>query len=209
MAETAFAGLDAIGERRDIWLRRFARAAHLFLMFERDRDAEIAVRKAEIDGDWTLPGLDGFRLAGRADRVDVRHDGRLELIDFKTGSVPKPGDMKDFDAPQLLLEAAMARAGGFAGISPAPSEALTYIKIGLGPDAFIVQPFTPADGFDLGSAAAEAVTRTERHVRSLLLSDELPMAAAVRPDPNRRYRGEFEHLARTDEWTLNEGDDSE
>lgn len=209
MAETAFAGLDAIGERRDIWLRRFGRAAELFLLFERDRDPEIAIRKAEIDGDWTLPGLDGFRLTGRADRVDLRHDGRLELIDFKTGSVPKPGDMKAFDAPQLLLEAAMAAAGCFAGIAPAPSQALTYIKIGLGPDAFIVLPFTPADGFDLSAAAEEAVSRTQRHVRALLLSEGLPMAAGVRPDPNRRYRGEFEHLARTDEWTLNEGDDSE
>ena len=209
MAEAAFAGLDAIGERRDIWLRRFARAAELFLVFERGRNPEIATRKAEIAGNWTLPTLDGFRLTGRADRVDRRHDGRLELIDFKTGSLPKPGDMKAFDAPQLLLEAAMAAAGGFEGIPAAASQALTYIKIGLGPDAFIVQPFTPADGFDLGAAADEALSRTQRHVRELLLSDRLPMVAGVRPDQTRRYRGEFEHLARTDEWTLNEGDDSE
>jgi len=43
--------------------------------------------------------------------------------------------------------------GGFKGVAPAASQALTYIKIGLGPDAFIVQPFTPAEGFDLGGAA--------------------------------------------------------
>jgi len=37
MAAEEFAGLDAIGERRDIWLRRFRRAAALFLEFERGR----------------------------------------------------------------------------------------------------------------------------------------------------------------------------
>ena len=87
-------------------------------------------------------------LTGRADRIDLRRDGMLEIIDFKTGGVPAPKDMTDYRAPQLLLEAAMARAGAFPGIEPGGTAALTYIKIGLGPAAFVIKPFKLARRHD-------------------------------------------------------------
>ncbi len=55
MAVEGFAGLDAIGERRDIWLRRFDTAARHFLEFERERNERVKLRHAEIDGEWKLP----------------------------------------------------------------------------------------------------------------------------------------------------------
>ena len=88
--ETAFAGLDAIGERRDIWLKRFERAAEQFLDYERGRDRRGRRRHAEIEGQWAFPALDGFTLVGKADRIDRLRDGTLEIIDFKTGGVPTP-----------------------------------------------------------------------------------------------------------------------
>src|SRR5690606_17355320 len=54
IAVEKFAGLDAIGERRDIWLRRFTTAAEQFLAFERQRQPDIRQRHAEIEGRWTL-----------------------------------------------------------------------------------------------------------------------------------------------------------
>eukprot|EP01036_Dinobryon_divergens_P016862 gene16862-22880_t len=115
-ANAAFAGLDAIAARREIWLNRFALAAEYFLEFERQRDGAIAARAAEQKGEWVFPDLEGFVLSGKADRIDTRRDGRLEILDFKTGSVPVPKDMAAFDAPQLLLEAAMAQAGAFEAV---------------------------------------------------------------------------------------------
>ncbi|MGN6490280.1 MAG: PD-(D/E)XK nuclease family protein, partial [Devosia sp.] len=146
MAQQQFAGLDAIKERRDIWLKRFERAAVQFLAYERGRDGEIVQRHAETKGEWPFPALDNFILVGKADRLDLRRDGTLEIIDFKTGGVPAPKDMKEFDAPQLLLEAAMARAGVFPEIGPRDTAELTYIKIGLGPAAFQVKPFKLRNG---------------------------------------------------------------
>jgi len=208
MAGDAFAGLDAIGERRDIWLRRFETAAAAFLDHERERNAAIAARHAEIDGEWLFPALDNFRLVGRADRIDHLRDGTLEIIDFKTGSIPSTKAMQNFDAPQMLLEAAMARATGLKGVAPAPTSALTYIKIGLGPEAYVQTRFRLRDGFDLAAAADEVSRRMQRHVAAFLLT-ETPMAARIRPDMTRRYRGDYDHLARTDEWTLVEGDDGQ
>lgn len=205
MAELAFSGLDAIGERRDIWLKRFERAAEEFLTYERNRNPQVAARFAEVEGSWTLPI--GFVLTGKADRIDQLHDGTVEILDFKTGSIPTPKAMKAFEAPQLLLEAAMAEAGAFSTVMSAPASALTYIKIGLGPEALVASPFKPGDGLSVQDAADEVSRRLQGHVVALLLSDERVMAARIRPDVARRYRGDYDHLARTDEWTIAAGED--
>ena len=191
--------------RRDIWLTRFDRAAHEWLNHERLRVAIVAARHAEITGEWVLPI--GFTLTGKADRIDELTDGTLQILDFKTGSIPTPKSMKAFEAPQLLLEAAMARAGAFPGIAPAEISALTYLKIGLGPDALTTTPFKQRDGIDLPAAADEVSRRLQGHVDALLMSDARPMAARLRPDATRRYRGDYDHRARTDEWTIQAGED--
>lgn len=209
MARDKFLGLEAIKERRDIWLKRFERAALQFLAFERDRDGDIAERHAESKGEWHFPNLDGFVLVGKADRLDIRRDGTLEIIDFKTGGVPSPGDMRNFDAPQLLLEAAMARAGVFPEIGPRHTSELTYIKIGLGPAAFQVTSFRLPKGMALMDAVGEIERRMQRHVSTFLLT-QLPMTARVRPrveSGRRSYPGDYDHLARADEWTLTAGVD--
>jgi ATP-dependent helicase/nuclease subunit B len=205
MADEAFGGMDALPERRAIWLKRFAVAARLFLEFERAREEGIATRHAEQKGEWMLPGLE-FKLTGRADRVDRLADGTFEILDFKTGSVPSPGDMKAFMAPQLLLEAAMARAVGIGSAGVGEVSALTYIKIGQGPDAYRPRPFAPAND-DLRGAIEGAAERLMRHLDALLLRDDLPMAARIVPDARQRFRGEFDHLARTDEWLVQEDED--
>lgn len=210
MARDAFAGLDAVGERRDIWLKRFERAAVQFLGFERAREDAISARHAESKGEWVFPRLDGFVLVGKADRIDVRRDGRLEIIDFKTGGVPQPKEMTAFEAPQLLLEAAMARAGVFPGIEPADTAALTYIKIGLGPAAFLLKPFKLGKGVDLMDAVGEIERRTQGHIEAFLIRDTLPMTARIRPraeSGRKGWPGDYDHLARTDEWTLTAGVD--
>ena len=210
MARDAFAGLDAIKERRDIWLKRFERAARQFLDYERRRDPDIVERNAELKGEWRFPALDGFTLVGKADRLDVRRDGTLEIIDFKTGGVPQPKDMTAFDAPQLLLEAAMARAGVFPGLAPRDSSALTYIKIGLGPAAFQIKPYKLPKGMELMEAVGEIERRVQRHVDAFLLHDEPPMTARIRPrveTGRKSFPGDYDHLARTDEWTLTAGVD--
>ena len=209
IAADKFSGLDAIGERRDIWLRRFHTAATQFLAFERAREPLVAKRHAEIDGSLSLHLSEPFTLRGRADRIDELADGTLEIIDFKTGSPPSKGAMQAFEVPQLLLEAQMAKAGTLRdGIAPAPTSALTYIKVGLGPDAFTAKPFIPAEGFDLMAAADEITARMQRHVELFLLRDT-PMPARLLPLPGQRFAGAYDHLSRLAEWTAVDGGEGE
>lgn len=197
-AVEAFSGLDGIAERRDIWIHRFETAARQFLAFERARQAEVRQRHAEIEGLWTLPS--GFTLKGRADRVDEMVDGSLHILDFKTGSVPAPGVMKAFEAPQLLLEAQMAKAGAMTKVPAADSSALTYIKIGLGPEAFNPKEFSLGEGRSIMGAADEIAERLQRHVDFFLFNDN-PMPARILPLKTQRFPGAYDHLARMDEWT--------
>ena len=208
MAVEGFASLESIGERRDIWLRRFDRAAELFLAFERERQSRVAARHAEVKGEWSFPLLDGFRLTGRADRIDELAGGGLEIIDFKTGGVPTPGDMRNFLAPQLPLEAQLAAVGGFEaeGVRRAEAAALTYVKIGLGPEAFVIRPYAFAEGSDAPKTAEAMWNRLQRLVDHFLLS-ERPLPAQLLPVPNKRYRGDYEHLARVDEWAVAEDEE--
>jgi ATP-dependent helicase/nuclease subunit B len=199
LARTAFASFDAIGERRDIWLRRFDHAAGLFLAYERARHHRVAKRHAELSGSWTLPLREPFTLTGRADRIDELTDGKLELIDFKTGSPPQPGQMRAYEAPQLLVEAAMADAGAFTVGGKASD--LTYVKIGFGPAAFLVRPFALPTGVDTMEAAEEASRRMQRHIEHFLMT-QVAMPARLLPLSTQRYPGAYDHLARTAEWTL-------
>ncbi|MEO6395237.1 MAG: double-strand break repair protein AddB, partial [Devosia sp.] len=196
MAEDAFSGLDMIEERRAIWLKRFARAGTQFLDYERQRDRQVWRRAAERKAEWPFPALDGFVLVGKADRIDLRRDGTLEIIDYKTGGVPAPKEMTAYEAPQLLLEAAMARAGMFApDVPPAPSSALTYIKIGLGPAAFQIKPFRTRPGVTITQAVDEIEQRLQRHVEAFLLG-QLPMSARIRPrveSGRKSYPGDYDH----------------
>ena len=206
LAREKFAGLEAIGQRRDIWLRRFETAARQFLDFETGREDRVSRRHAEIDGEWRLHLKEPFTLRGRADRVDELRDGTLEILDFKTGSPPAKAAMQAFEVPQLLLEAQMARAAGLKGLAPADTSALTYIKVGLGPDAFIPRPFIPAEGYDVMSAADEIARRMQAHVEHFLMRDT-PMPARLLPLAGQRFAGAYDHLARVAEWTANDGEE--
>ncbi len=210
LAEKRFAALEAIPARRELWLSRFAQAARHFLDFERAREDRVAARQAEIEGEWQFP-LDGeiFTLRGRADRIDLMGSGRLEIIDFKTGSIPDKADMKAGFAPQLPLEAVMARHGGFGEIPPVRSEALTYIKIGSKPDAVDASPYALPEGEDLDMVVARTFRRFASHLSAMLLRDHQPMPARVFPKKGQRFKGDYEHLARTGEWTLTETGEDE
>lgn len=208
IAAEEFSGLEAIGERRDIWLRRFRTTAEQFLEFERARDERVAERHAEIHGRWEMEMGEPFAITGQADRVDLLKDGTLEILDFKTGSVPAVGVMKAFEAPQLPLEALMADAGALTGVPAARTSRLTYIKVALGPDAFTTTDFVTPDGMALMDAADEVGRRMQGHIEHFLLR-ETPMPSRLYPLKSQSFAGAYDHLSRLAEWTVLDGEDEE
>ncbi|MBJ3785689.1 double-strand break repair protein AddB [Devosia sediminis] len=206
IANEEFAGLDAIGERRDIWLKRFATAAAQFLEFEQGRAHRVLRRRAEVDGRWDLKLPEPFAITGQADRVDLLHDGTLEILDFKTGSPPSPGTMRAFEAPQLPVEALMAVHGGLRDVAPAKTSALTYIKIGLGPDAFKPSGFALPEGMSVSDVADEVFRRMQLQIDYFLLRQH-PLPSRLLPVKGQRFAGAYDHLARVAEWTAVDGEE--
>ncbi len=203
IASQEFAVLEDMADRRDIWLKRFSFVVEGFLTFERARNSQVKKRYAEKDLRWTfdVAGKD-FTLRGRADRIDILNGNSFEIIDFKTGAVPANNEMKAFLAPQMLLEAAILKARGFDESEPKTTSALTYIKIGAGPEAFKPSGFALPEGMDIEAASEEIFNRVQKHAAAYLLSDSQPMHARLLPKASQRFVGAYDHLARSDEWML-------
>ncbi len=70
-----------------------------------------------------------FELVCQADRIDLLNDNTVDIIDYKTGYVPKPKEVKFSYEPQLPLEAYILSQNGFDSISAHPIHALNYWKL--------------------------------------------------------------------------------
>ena len=110
-----FAPLMERPEAKALWWPRFQRIARWFSEWETARRGNIHAIEAEIKGEIPIP-LDNertFHLSARADRIERRADGTFAILDYKTGQPPTGKQVRMGLSPQLTLEAAILREGGF------------------------------------------------------------------------------------------------
>ena len=194
-------GLDAFKrvadqpEMQALWWPRFRRIAAWFIATERERRALIRSIAAESEGTLRL-GPDGsFTIRARADRLEVRTSGGLGIADYKTGTIPSLAHIKAGLSPQLPLEAAIAEAGGFPGLT-GTIEALEHWPLKAGPKPAEIKPAAKQDELEaLIATARDGVTR----LFAVFADPETPFFAVPRPDIAPRY-SPYEHLARIKEW---------
>ena len=110
---------------RTVWRARIAKAADAFLRYSSSTGGTPVL--LEEKGATPIAGLD-FALTGKPDRIDMLTDGRLLLIDYKTGDPPSEKQQRTFDK-QLLLAAAMAERGGFASIGPSEVAKIAFVGL--------------------------------------------------------------------------------
>jgi ATP-dependent helicase/nuclease subunit B len=179
------------------WLLRLERFAHWFGETEAGRRANVTRSLVEVAGATVLDAPAGaFTLTTRADRIDVAGDA-FSITDYKTGaSLSKlRKDAEEGIAPQLALEAAIALAGGFAGLDARRIAALRYISASGGEPAG-AEIALRAD--DLGQLAADMRQRLERRIA--LFDDPATPYRAVRSALFSYDYDDYAHLARADEW---------
>ncbi|MET3842450.1 double-strand break repair protein AddB [Bradyrhizobium sp. OAE829] len=132
IGEKFFAPLMERPEARALWWPRFQRIAAWFADWELARRDHIQRIDAEIRGEIGIP-LDNertFILSARADRIEQRADGRFAILDYKTGQPPTGKQVRMGLSPQLTLEAAILREGGFKDIAADSSVAeLAYVRL--------------------------------------------------------------------------------
>ena len=184
------------------WWPRFERIAEWFVEQEKARRGEATPLATEVGGALELAGPAGpFVLRAKADRIDRLADGRLAILDYKTGALPKIRDVVDGYAPQLPLEAAMAEAGAFRGVPPAEVGELSFWRLKGG------SPAGEIKRLDLGAIAVADAAR-EGLERLIAAFDEADTAYRARPKPEVAPRfSDYEHLARLKEWSAGLGEE--
>jgi ATP-dependent helicase/nuclease subunit B len=203
-----FAELEAFPEARAFWWPRFMRIAQWLGGWEAGRRASHDLVAVEIKGEIDIPLSEGvFTLRGVADRIESDDTGRFVILDYKTGSVRTEKQVRTGLAPQLTLEAAMLRKGGFAtGASPIRGggsvSALAYVSLKGGARA---GEFIPID-FKDGTPDAQADRALEKLAELVRRFDDdhEPYRSLVHPMWKARY-GDYDHLARVKEWSSTGG----
>ena len=199
LLRTAFAPALRNPEFRAFRWMVIEKTMDVFLRFDGKQRETMRESLTETTGKLklTLTDQSPFALTARADRLDLHRDGRATLIDYKTGQPPGVTEVQVGFAPQLTLEAAILRAGGF-GAPPTGPIAATYLKLG-GKEGGKVQPLEFKDEpFDA------VVDRHYAGLLRLLSSFRDPGTGyPSRPFPKfAKAYGDYDHLARVREWSL-------
>ncbi|WP_425989434.1 double-strand break repair protein AddB [Afipia sp. DC4300-2b1] len=202
-----FAPLMERPEARALWWPRFLRIADWFSGWEARRRLGVSRVDAEIRGEIPLQLGNGrtFVLSARADRIEHRTDHTYAILDYKTGQPPSAKQVRLGLSPQLTLEGAILRKGGFETIPAGSSVSeLVYVRLsGNNPPgkATVLElkinksdPPQPPD-----DAADQALQKLEGLIRTFENKDT-PYRSVVLPMWENRY-GNYDDLARIKEWS--------
>ncbi|MDP3546444.1 MAG: double-strand break repair protein AddB, partial [Phreatobacter sp.] len=193
---------------RAVWWPRFLRIAAWFAVADDERRQNFVTAHAERLGhlEFDTPGGRTFRLTTKADRIDVTADGRAEILDYKTGNPPSDKQVNSGLAPQLPLEAAVLKAGGFPEIdADLAVSALVYAKLGGRDPAGELRTVVPKDRtldelVDQTLAGLKTLIATYEDERRGYLSWAMPQYVGGRSN-------DYAHLARVKEWSTGQGGD--
>ena len=174
---------------RRMWQARVARFADWFVAGETKRQEALLYSKTEVWGEVALPTL-GFTLVGKADRVDVLHDGAAHIYDYKTGKPPSKDQQLHFDK-QLLLEVEMLRQGGFERLGARQVVGATYIGLGNDPE----DAAAPMDETDVWAELSDLIRAYQDPEQGYSARRAMLMADAS---------SVYDHLARYGEWGTNQ-----
>ena len=207
IGEKHFKPLMERPEARALWWPRFQRIARWFADWETARRGDIATIVAEIKGDIEIAlGNDRkFVLTARADRIERRRDGSYAILDYKTGAPPTAKQVRMGLCPQLTLEAAILRGGGFDKIDAGSSVSeLAYVRLSgnnpPGEHKTLELKIKPSDTPQPPDEAADyARAQLETLIRRFENPDE-PYRSLVLSMWTARY-GDYDNLARVKEWS--------
>ncbi len=203
-----------------VWWPRFERIAGWFAGIEQARRHEIERIRAETRGQisFTADGF-AFTLAAKADRVEARNDKAVAILDYKTGAPPSLAQAITGLAPQLPLEAAIARAGGFKDIAKGSRIAeigVFHLSGGNPPGHFIslnpeeakgsAKKLPEQYGIENCDQLADFALARLKTLIAHYANPNSPYRPIPRPKWKKRY-GSYDHLARIKEWASETGGD--
>ena len=178
------------------WWSRYRRIAGWLAGVEAERRGDLVQILAEAEGRLEIAAPGGpFILTAKADRLERHRDGRLGILDYKTGQVPSKLELELGYAPQLPLEAAIASEGGFASLPAGEIAELAFLRLSGGQP-----PGTTAAFQDNAAALAEAARAGLEVLIARFDRPETPYHAVPWALRAPAY-SDYAHLARIKEWS--------
>jgi ATP-dependent helicase/nuclease subunit B len=206
IGRTHFAPLMERPEARALWWPRFQRIAAWFAAWETDRRINVVTIDAEERGEIRVPLDDGrtFTLSARADRIEHRTDRTYAILDYKTGTPPSSKQVRLGLSPQLTLESAILRGGGFKGIPAGASVSeLVYVRLSgnnpPGEPRLVDLDRNKNDTQTPDEAADNALEKLEALIRAFDNADQGYTSLNLSMWSNRY--GAYDDLARIKEWS--------
>ncbi len=173
-----------------------------------DDSGKIIPLAAEQRAQWTIKeACVPFTLYGRVDRIDGYTDGSLEIIDYKTGTLPSETDIVSGYAPQLPLEALVAQESGLGNVEKKPVKAISHWELKAKKDKAPEIKTIPKKA---NEAIGPIIDQAKQQLLAMIeafYNTENPASYRVTPDSQniketdnvRRY-DDYKHLARESEW---------
>ncbi|HEV2598741.1 double-strand break repair protein AddB [Sphingopyxis sp.] len=197
--EAALAALDSDPAldpiARAFWLPRIEPALRWAAAQIWDRDDRRPVG-VEVRGEYVVGGL---TLHGKADRIDRDGEGRLAIVDYKSGGAPSAKAAFDKLDNQLGLLGLIAREGGMTDIGAAPVDALEYWS--LRPDrraggaGKISNSYGSRSDLKNAEIAIDHAADALSELAALYLFGDAPFGPG-----DGAGHGDYDQLMRRDEW---------
>jgi ATP-dependent helicase/nuclease subunit B len=193
IGKTLFEPYEVNPSVRLFWWPRFTHLARWFMAHEKATRLPGTQTFTEVKGMLTFTTPQGpFECTAKADRIDLLPDGRLRILDYKTGMPPAEQDVTLGFSPQLPLEGAIALTQGFEGIPAAPLESLQFWW--LKGDGGVIKTLS-------GNPEERSAKALEGLERMVLLFEDQAIPYPARPLPGKALKyNDYEHLARLQEW---------
>ena len=198
IGDELFKELNFSQTERAFWKPRLDSALIWFVEQQKKRADGIEHIFCEQEGNLSFQTKAGdFRLRCFADRVDATRDGACVLIDYKTGLPPSNTSVFAGYSPQLPLEAAILRRGGFERIGARPVASAQYWRLRGKQDGGSVRSVT-ATVEETDKLADEALDRLKDLIDAY---DDPATPYLATPDTSVSLKyNDYDHLARFDEW---------
>ncbi len=197
LGEKYFKENEIAAETKAFWWPNFEKTVDWLVSKESTYRDEVSTVYNEVQGRYSFEAPAGvFTVTARADRIDETRDGKVNIIDYKTGQARSPKEVKAGYAPQLPIEGIIAQNGGFEGLRAKEVAALMYWQLGKKETV-------------LDEDVAEVLNKNLTNLRELVsLFDFQDTAYISKPNPKYAPKySDYEHLARVKEWSVVEDDD--
>ena len=188
------------------WKPKFERMANWFFNQQNQRLNRKAhfILEAPANLQIDVEGKN-FELYGKADRIDIFPDKTAEIIDYKTGTPPTQTDVKSGYAPQLVLEGILLMNDAFGEkTSNLQITDLSYWRLSGTKKGGEIHSILPKrnKNFSLNALIEQSLEGLKELI-AFFNDENNPYASC--PDPKNKPRyNDYEHLARVQEWLINE-----